>query len=87
MKKHIVPLLLFIGLAFLGCEDDNTTEQEDHTPLIEGRKVYISGFYQDSTLDQMVACYWLDGIRVDLEYGAAEDITVQNGDVCCWTMV
>jgi hypothetical protein len=47
MKQHIVPLLLFIGLAFFGCEDDNTTEQEDHTPLIEGRKVYISGFYQE----------------------------------------
>ena len=58
-------------MAFLGCEDDNTTNQENLTPIIEGRKVYISGFYQDSTLDQMVACYWVDGIRVDLEYGAA----------------
>ena len=81
MNRFLPLLLLFIGLAFLGCEDDNTTNQEDYTPIIEGRKVYISGFYQDSNLDQMVACYWLDGIRVDLEYGAAEDITVQNGDV------
>ena len=84
MRTYSLLLITLIGLAFLGCEDDNTTEQEDQqtfTPIIEGRKVYISGFYQDSTLDQMVACYWLDGIRVDLEYGAAEAITVQNGDV------
>ena len=47
MNRYIT-LLLFIGLAFLSCEDDNTTEQEDQqtfTPIIEGRKVYISGFY------------------------------------------
>jgi len=84
MRTYSLLLIPLICLAFLGCEDDNTTGQEDQqtfTPIIEGRKVYISGFYQDSTLDQMVACYWLDGIRVDLEYGAAEDITVQNGDV------
>ena len=54
--------------GFLGCGDNASGEdQQIFTPIIEGRKVYISGFYQDSTLDQMVACYWLDGIRIDLE--------------------
>ena len=82
MRTYSLLLLTLIGLAFLGCGDNASGEdQQTFTPIIEGRKVYISGFYQDSTLDQMVACYWLDGIRVDLEYGAAEDITVQNGDV------
>ena len=82
MRTFSLLLLTLIGLAFLGCGDNASGEdQQIFTPIIEGRKVYISGFYQDSTLDQMVACYWLDGIRVDLEYGAAEDITVQNGDV------
>ena len=86
MNKHL-KLLFFIGLAFLGCED-NAVDQDNPqpslptgTPIIEGKRVYISGFYQDSSLAQMVACFWVDGARVDLEYGAAEDITVQNGDV------
>ena len=72
MRTYSLLLLTLIGLAFLGCGDNDSGEdQQIFTPIIEGRKVYISGFYQDSTLDQMVACYWLDGIRVDLEYGAA----------------
>ena len=79
----------FLGLTLLilGCEDNDENQENDQeegqtsVPIIDGRKVYISGFYQDSTLTQMVACYWLDGLRVDLEYGAAEDIIVQNGDV------
>ena len=29
----------------------------------------------------MVACFWLNGARVDIEYGAAEAITVDNGDI------
>ena len=82
--KAMSLLLLFIGLAFLGCED-NAVDQDNPqpllptgTPIIEGKRVYISGFYQDSSLAQMVACFWVDGARVDLEYGAAEAITVEN---------
>jgi hypothetical protein len=87
MTKQII-LLLFIGLAFLSCED-NAADQDNNNqptlptgePIIEGKRVYISGFYQDSSLAQMVACFWVDGARVDLEYGAAEAITVEDGDV------
>ena len=49
-----------ILLVFLGCED-NATDQDNPqsslptgTPIIEGKSVYISGFYQDSTLTQPV---------------------------------
>ena len=65
MVRYI--LLLFIGLAFWSCED-NAVDQDNPqpslptgTPIIEGKRVYISGFYQDSSLAQMVACFWVDG--------------------------
>ena len=83
-------LLFFVIILIKGCEDNSadTTDEQDGqpslptgTPIIEGRKVYISGFYQDSSLTQMVACFWVDGARVDLEYGAAEAITVENGEI------
>ena len=88
MKRII--LFLIITLVFYGCEDNNVSDVEDQeisnliptgVPIIEGKRVFISGFYQDSSLRQMVACFWVDGERVDLEYGAAEAITVENGDV------
>ena len=90
--KKICNYFIFLTLLTLysGCEDSvNQSESSNDggnnlptgSPIIEGKNVYISGFYQDSSLTQMVACFWLNGARVDIEYGAAEAITVDNGNV------
>ena len=86
-KYFIYSILLVLNS---GCEDSVNENQSTNdggndlptgSPIIEGKNVYISGFYQDSSLTQMVACFWVNGARVDIEYGAAEAITVDNGDV------
>ena len=90
--KKLMKYFIFLILLTLhsGCEDSvNESESSNDgenslptgSPIIEGKNVYISGFYQDSSLTQMVACFWVNGARVDIEYGAAEAITVDNGDV------
>ena len=45
MRTYSLLLLTLIGLAFLGCGDNASGEdQQKFTPIIEGRKVYISLF-------------------------------------------
>ena len=88
MQKTSIILSL---LLIIGCEDEAGDEhqQEDSSlstsmtldTLFEGSTVYMSGWYSDTTITQMVACYWVDGARIDLEYGAAEDIKVVGGDI------
>ena len=89
MIHRIIPLLMIVVLVFWSCEDESD-EQEDSfslstsmtlDTLFEGSTVYMSGWYLDTTMTQMVACYWVDGARIDLEYGAAEDIKVVGGDI------
>ena len=49
--------------------------------IIAGRKVYIAGASYDSE-GNYTACYWIDGVRVELPGGAwATDIVVENGNV------
>ena len=49
--------------------------------IIEGRTVYIAGASYNSEGDY-TACYWVDGVRVELPGGAwATDIIVDNGTV------
>ena len=49
--------------------------------IIAGRKVYIAGASYDSE-GNYTACYWVDGVRVELPGGAwATDIVVENGNV------
>ena len=49
--------------------------------LIEGRTVYIVGSSYNE-LGNQTACYWVDGVRVELPGGAwATDIVVVDGDV------
>ena len=49
--------------------------------LIEGRTVYIVGSSYNESGNQ-TACYWVDGVRVELPGGAwATDIVVVDGDV------
>ena len=49
--------------------------------LISGRTVYIAGSSYDSD-GNTTACYWVDGVRVELPGGAwATDIVVENGTV------
>ena len=77
--KKICKYYIFLTLLTLhsGCEDSvNESESSNDggnnlptgSPIIEGKNVYISGFYQDSSLTQMVACFWVNGARVDIEY-------------------
>ena len=49
--------------------------------IIEGRTVYIAGSSYNSD-GNYTACYWVDGVRVELPGGAwATDIVVVNGTV------
>ena len=49
--------------------------------IIAGRTVYIAGASYDSE-GNYTACYWVDGVRVELPGGAwATDIVVENGNV------
>ncbi len=49
--------------------------------IIEGRTVYIAGASYNSE-GNYTACYWIDGVRVELPGGAwATDIIVDNGTV------
>ena len=92
MRIKIYLLLLPLLIFLIQCEDEaaGLSEQDDSSSLstssaldtlFAGKSVYMSGWYWDTTLTQTVACYWVDGARVDLEYGAAEDIKVVDGDI------
>jgi len=49
--------------------------------IIAGRTVYIAGASYDSE-GNYTACYWVDGVRIELPGGAwATDIVVDNGNV------
>ncbi len=65
--KSLSNYIIFLILLTLhtSCEDSvNQSESSNDggnnlptgSPIIEGKNVYISGFYQDSSLTQMVAC-------------------------------
>ena len=60
--------------------DDSQPSLPTGTPIIEGKRVYISGL-PGFKFDTNGCLFLVDGERVDLEYGAAEAITVDNGDV------
>ena len=65
-------------------ENDGPDENGDgmcNQYLIEGRTVYIVGdSYNEAGVQ--TACYWVDGVRVELPGGAwATDIVVVDGDV------
>ena len=50
MKKHIVPLLLFIGLAFWGC---------DNKGIING------GYYKNDNMDRLNTYYLYDFVSIE----------------------
>ena len=65
-KTYEIFYLLILLTLHSGCEDSvNESESSNDgenslptgSPIIEGKNVYISGFYQDSSLTQMVACF------------------------------
>ena len=46
LMKRLLPLLFILPLLlWVGCEEEEQEDQQTFTPIIEGRKVYISGFY------------------------------------------
>jgi hypothetical protein len=75
MKRFQIVLIVIPLLYWAGCGDDDNGDNEG-TPVISGRTIYIVGS------DDGGACYWVNGSRVELSGGAwATDIVVVDGTV------
>ena len=76
MKKS----LFFISLILvsISCSDSDTISFGEE--IIPDRNVYVAGYITDSS-GESIACYWLNGKRVDLGSGEIADIVVDNDKV------
>ena len=76
MKKLIsLIVLLFLSIA---CDNGDSINIKDQ--IIPSRNVYVAGYIIDSS-GETIACYWLNGKRVDLGSGEIADIVVDDGTV------
>lgn len=81
MKRIQIVLVAILLLFLIGCEEDENEDSNTSNPIISGRKIYIAGSSYNESGDY-TACYWVDGVRVELPGGDwATDIVVSNGNV------
>lgn len=76
MKKKILAMMIAFMSTLFACGGGGGSDSTDYTP-----SVYVAG--NVSTMTSSNACYWKDGVRVDLpgENGRAYGIAVANGHV------
>ncbi len=76
MKKSLFFISLI--LVLISCSDSDTISIGEE--IIPDRNVYVAGYITDSS-GESIACYWLNGKRVDLGSGEITDIVVDNDKV------
>ena len=75
--KKLISLIVLIFLS-IACDNGDSINIKDQ--IIPSRNVYVAGYIIDSS-GESIACYWLNGKRVDLGPGEIADIVVDDGTV------
>ena len=75
--KKLISLITLIFLS-LACDNGDSINIKDE--IIPSRNVYAAGYIIDAS-GESIACYWLNGKRVDLGPGEIADIVVDDGKV------